>query len=50
MNARRQALIVFNLVVIPFEEKELRALYGDKYDLYARTVPRFFPSWRRGGN
>jgi protein-S-isoprenylcysteine O-methyltransferase Ste14 len=34
----------FNLVVIRFEEKELRALYGKQYETYAKTVPRFFPS------
>ncbi len=37
----------FNLVVIPFEEKELRALYPEEYAAYARAVPRFFPSWKR---
>ena len=37
----------FNLVVIRFEEKELKALYGEEYDVYAKTVPRFFPSWKR---
>lgn len=34
----------FNLVVIRFEEKELKALYGAEYKAYAKTVPRFFPS------
>jgi protein-S-isoprenylcysteine O-methyltransferase Ste14 len=34
----------FNLVVIPFEERELKALYGEEYTRYARAVPRFFPS------
>jgi protein-S-isoprenylcysteine O-methyltransferase Ste14 len=33
----------FNLVVIRFEEKELKALFGKEYEIYARTVPRFFP-------
>ena len=37
----------FNLVVIRFEEKELRSLYGDEYEAYAQAVPRFFPSWKR---
>jgi protein-S-isoprenylcysteine O-methyltransferase Ste14 len=37
----------FNLVVIPFEEKELRALYGNEYAAYAKAVPSFFPSWKR---
>ena len=37
----------FNLVVIPFEEKELRALYPEEYAAYLRVVPRFFPSWKR---
>jgi hypothetical protein len=37
----------FNLVVIPFEERELKALYGNDYDRYARAVPRFFPSLKR---
>ncbi len=35
----------FNLVVIRFEEKEIKARYGDQYEAYARTVPRFFPFW-----
>lgn len=37
----------FNLVVITFEERELRALYGKQYEAYMNTVPRFFP--RRAG-
>lgn len=39
----------FNLVVIPFEEKELHLLFGKEYEAYARTVPRFFPSWKHRG-
>jgi protein-S-isoprenylcysteine O-methyltransferase Ste14 len=34
----------FNLVVIRFEERELKAIYGKKYRAYTRAVPRFFPS------
>jgi protein-S-isoprenylcysteine O-methyltransferase Ste14 len=39
--------IWFNLVVIRFEEKELKALYGKEYESYAESVPRFFPSLKR---
>jgi protein-S-isoprenylcysteine O-methyltransferase Ste14 len=34
----------FNIIVIPFEEKELKALYREEYEAYAKSVPRFFPS------
>jgi len=34
----------FNLVVIRFEEKELKALYKEEYEAYAKAVPKFFPS------
>ena len=37
----------FSLVVAPFEERDLRALFGEQYDMYARTTPRFIPSMRR---
>jgi len=36
----------FNLVVIRFEERELKALYPEEYEAYAKAVPRFFPSLR----
>jgi protein-S-isoprenylcysteine O-methyltransferase Ste14 len=36
----------FNVVVIRFEERELRALYREEYEAYAKAVPRFFPSIR----
>jgi protein-S-isoprenylcysteine O-methyltransferase Ste14 len=36
----------FNFVVIRFEEQELRALFGEEYEAYARAVPKFFPSWK----
>ena len=37
----------FSLVVAPFEERELRTLFGEQYDRYTRTTPRFIPSSRR---
>ena len=40
----------FNFVVAPFEERELRALFGAQYEAYARATPRFLPSIRRRGN
>ena len=39
-------LLWFTLVVIRFEEQELRALFGEEYEAYARAVPKFFPSWK----
>ena len=37
----------FNLVVIRFEEQELKVLYPEEYAAYAKAVPRFFPCLRR---
>ena len=38
----------FALVIAPFEERELRALFGSAYEAYARRTPRFLPRpWRR---
>lgn len=35
----------FNLVVIRFEEQELRAIFGEQYESYSKSVPRFIPSF-----
>jgi len=37
----------FNLVVITFEERELRVIFGEQYQAYSKSVPRFIPSFRR---
>jgi protein-S-isoprenylcysteine O-methyltransferase Ste14 len=36
-------LLWFSFVVAPFEERELRAIFGDDYDRYAERVPRIIP-------
>jgi protein-S-isoprenylcysteine O-methyltransferase Ste14 len=41
-------LLWFSMVVIRFEEQELRALFGDEYASYAKAVPMLIPSlWAR---
>lgn len=37
----------FNFVVAPFEEKELRAIFGEEYERYSKMVPRIVPFTRR---
>lgn len=37
----------FSLVLAPFEERELRALFGPAYDAYMRKTRRFLPVARR---
>ena len=39
-------LLWFTMVVIRFEEQELRALFGEEYEAYARAVPMILPSLR----
>ncbi|MGA1978944.1 MAG: isoprenylcysteine carboxylmethyltransferase family protein [Sedimentisphaerales bacterium] len=39
-------ILWFNLVVIRFEEQELRAVFGKQYESYSKSVPRFIPSFR----
>jgi len=40
-------LLWFNFVVAPFEEKELRAIFGEDYERYAKGVPKIIPFTRR---
>jgi deazaflavin-dependent oxidoreductase (nitroreductase family) len=40
-------LLWFNYVVAPFEEKELRAIFGEEYEKYATEVPRIIPFVKR---
>jgi protein-S-isoprenylcysteine O-methyltransferase Ste14 len=36
-------LLWFNYVVAPFEEKELRAIFDEEYEMYAKKVPKIIP-------
>lgn len=36
-------LLWFNFAVAPFEEKELKALFGEQYEQYSKEVPRIIP-------
>ncbi len=40
-------LLWFNFVIAPFEERELKALFGVEYEAYARETPRFVPYFHR---
>lgn len=37
----------FHFVVAPFEEKELRAIFREQYEQYAKQVPRLIPFTKR---
>jgi protein-S-isoprenylcysteine O-methyltransferase Ste14 len=37
----------FNVVVAPFEERELRAMFGEEYEQYSNEVPRMIPFTKR---
>lgn len=41
-------LLWFGLVLIPFEERELRALFGDQWRRYSDETPMLFPFTKRG--
>ena len=40
-------LLWFRLVLIPFEERELRALFGEQYERYSNAVPMLVPFTKR---
>jgi len=40
-------LLWFNFVVAHFEEKELRAIFGEQYEQYSKEVPRMIPFTKR---
>lgn len=42
-------LLWFRFVLIPFEEAELRAVFGDQYVRYSAEVPMLIPLGRRRG-
>ena len=42
-------LLWFNYVVAPFEEKELKAIFGEDYEKYAKEVSRIIPFVKRTG-
>lgn len=40
-------LLWFKFVVVPFEERELVAIFGDQYENYAKEVPSLIPFTKR---
>ncbi len=40
-------ILRFNYVVTPFEEKELRVIFGKQYERYSREVARMIPFTKR---
>ena len=41
------SLLWVNFVVAPFEEKELKAIFGEQYEQYTKEVPRMIPFTKR---
>ncbi|MBS7649152.1 hypothetical protein KEJ17_05870 [Candidatus Bathyarchaeota archaeon] len=40
-------LLWFNFVVASFEEKELKAIFGEQYNQYSKEVPKIIPFTKR---
>lgn len=40
-------LLWYNFVLTPFEEKELKAVFGEQYEQYMKEVPRMIPFTKR---
>lgn len=40
-------LLWFNFVVTSFEEKELKAIFGEQYDQYSKETPKIIPFTKR---
>ncbi len=43
------AAVAFHLLVIAYEEPKLRTQFGEQYETYRRTVPRWIPRRPRAG-
>ena len=39
--------VAVNIFVLAYEEPVLKRSFGEEYDEYRRTVPRWIPRWRR---
>jgi protein-S-isoprenylcysteine O-methyltransferase Ste14 len=39
-------VMLFNFVIVPWEERDLEARYGEAYCQYKRLVPRWFGRWK----
>ena len=41
-------LLIAHVFVVLYEEPALQQLFGDSYEEYRRSVPRWIPKWRSG--
>jgi len=39
--------LCFHIIVVIYEEPHLRARFGDLYNIYCDSVPRWIPRWRK---